>query len=229
IEGDSIELSRALSLPLKEVRIIRDIQAFWAIDLGSDGIPDRIDYKDSYDANDTINVRMTDRFTVRVRLSKSPEFLQFTKYIIEYARNNPLFQQKNQVRLAQNSEIRERLIYDIDQLDSLQKIKYFEETRKKISPSGGQLVFLQEKNAPTELIYDNIYTLYARKQAIDSEMEIYKDILTLLNDFTQPARPIDASILYYGKHYIPMFFIGTLILLILFANRKKLVEVYKKY
>jgi len=226
IEGDTTSLAQALSLPHGKVRIINDIQAFWAIDLGNDGVPDKVDYKDSYVKNDTINVRMTDRFIVRMRLVNSREFSQFTGNILEYASRNPLSQQKNQIRLAQNNEIRTRVIYDINQLDSLQKVKYFEETRSRIPSSGGQMIFLQQQN--TQLIYPDIYGLYTRKQAIDTELEIYKDIVTLLNDFTQPARPINSNT-YYITKYVPVFFIITLILLILLANMKKLVEVYKKY
>ena len=44
-ENDSIALGEALSLPPEKVRLIRDIQAFWAIDMLNDGIPDKIDYK----------------------------------------------------------------------------------------------------------------------------------------------------------------------------------------
>ena len=87
-----------------------------------------------YNMSDTVNKRMWDRFVVRARLTVPQEFPLLSDKILEYARQNPLFQQKNQVRLAQNKEIQVRLIYDIDQLDSLQKIKYFEETRKKLSP-----------------------------------------------------------------------------------------------
>ena len=179
--------------------------------------------------SDTVKKRMWDTFVVRARLTVPKEFPLLSDKILEYARQNPLFQQKNQVRLVQNKEIQVRLIYDISQLDSLQKIKYFEETRKKLSPpSGGKLVFLQEKNAPTELIYDNIYTLYSRKQAIDAELELYNNVITLLDDFTQPNRPIN-GIIYYGKYIIPTLFMLCFILLILIDQRKKLQEIFRKY
>ncbi|MEI6048926.1 MAG: hypothetical protein WCS03_08520 [Bacteroidota bacterium] len=226
IENDSLALSAALSMPLENVRFVKDIQAFWAIDLGNDGIPDKIDYKNSYNVNDTVNIRMADRFVVRARVSVPQEFALLRERILEYAGQNSLFQLKNQVRLAQNKEIQVRLIYDINQLDSLQKVKYFEETRSRIPASGGQMIFLQQQN--TQLIYSDIYALYSRKQAIDTELELYKDVLTLLNDFTTPARPVN-GLLSYCKIYVPIFFIFTLVLLIIFANRKKLLAVYKKY
>ncbi|MCX6327625.1 MAG: hypothetical protein NT144_13395 [Bacteroidia bacterium] len=228
IENDSMSLAAALSLPMEKVRLIKDIQAFWAIDMLNDGIPDNVDYKNNFYSNDTTNKRMEDRFVVRGRLAVSKEFPLLSERILEYTRQNPLFQLKNQVRLAQNDEIRVRLVYDIDQLDSLQKVKYFEETRRRIPASGGQMIFLQEQQQNTQLIYDNIYTLYSRKQAIDADMEIYKDVITLLNDFTQPARSINGT-LYFGKTIIPAFFTICLLLLILIDNRKKLQEIFRKY
>jgi hypothetical protein len=225
--GNRTALRAALSLSPEEVMLIRDIQAFWAIDILNDGIPDLIDYKNEYN-NDTVNKKMSDRFVVRAKTRDPNEFSALGDKILGYVRQNPLFQQKNQVRLVQNKEIQVRLIYDIDQLDSLQKIKYFEETRKEIVPAGGQMVFLQEKNTPTELIYDNIYLLYTKKQAIDTDLELYKDVVTLLNDFTQPNKPINGT-LHYAKGIVPELFILCLLILILIDNRKKLLEIFRKY
>lgn len=226
LEGDSSSLSNALSLSPDESQNVLDIQAFWAIDLAADGVPDKVDYKDNYDPTDTINIRMKDRLVVRVKLVDNKGFSPLTQKIIGYVNKNELFQQKNRVRITQFNEIRDRLIYDINQLDSLQKVKYFEETRSRQPNSGGQMIFLQEQN--TQLIYSDIYNLYTRKQSIDSELELYQDVVTLLNDFTQPARPTN-GLPFYGKLIIPLLFGITLILLILLENRKKIAEIYKKY
>ncbi len=219
-------LAEALSLSPVEVWKIKDIQAFWAIDMLSDGIPDQVDYKNDFKSNDTIDKRMQDRFIVRARVSDPQEFSLIRDKIIEYIKQDPLFQQKNQVRLAQNKELQLRLTYDIKQLDSLQKVKYFEETRSKMRSSGGQIVFLQEQN--TQLIYSDIYTLYTKKQAIDLDMDLYKDVVTLLSDFTIVTIPINDT-LSYVKDIVPIFLISSLIILILLENRKKLRKVFDKY
>ncbi len=120
----------------------------------------------------------------------------------------------------------ERLDYDIVQLDSLQKVKYFEETRNRKPENGGQMIFLQEQN--TQLVYTDIYDLYARKQAIESERDLYKDIITVLSDFSLPARR-DNGAVYYAKVVVPTFFCLTLLMLVILANRKKVDEIFKKY
>lgn len=225
--NDSLAMGAALSLSPDKKRFIKDIQAYWAIDLAKDGIPDRVDYKNNYNVNDTMNVRMTDRFIVRARLTDPKEFSHLSEKIIKYVNQNPLFQQRNLFRLARISELHERLIHDISQLDSLQRVKYFEETRNRIRASGGQMVFLQEQN--TQLIYSDIYSLYARKQIYDQDLEIYQDILSLLNDFIVPTTPINGSWMFYGKKIIPTLFILCLLILLFIHNRKKLLEVFRKY
>jgi hypothetical protein len=137
-----------------------------------------------------------------------------------------LFQQRNRVRLKQNLELLSRLNKDITQLDSLQKVKYFEETRNRQPLNGGQMVFLQEQN--TQLIYADIYSLYSRKQIIESEGDLYHGIVTVLSDFSLPAKRYNGTA-FYALKIIPVLFSFTLLILILLANRKKLIEVYNKY
>ncbi|MBK9390226.1 MAG: hypothetical protein IPN68_08555 [Bacteroidetes bacterium] len=119
-----------------------------------------------------------------------------------------------------------RLNIYIKQLDSLQKVKYFEETRKRTSQTGGQIVFMQEQN--TQLLYNDIYALYLRKQHIESEMEINKGIVTVLSDFTVPTTRIN-GLVFYAKQVIPIILIITLFFLIIFVNRNKLIDLYKEY
>lgn len=225
-ENNSIALSAALSVKPESVDNILDISAFWVIDQHKDGIPDYVDYKNNHNVYDTINIRMRDRLDIRVKIKSPQELSLIRDGIVTFIKNDSLFQQKNRVRLRQNLELLTRLNYDILQLDSLQKVKYFEETRNRKPQSGGQMIFLQEQK--TQLVYTDIYTLYARKQALESEIDLYKGIVTVLSDFSLPAIR-DNGGLYYGKKIIPLFFFLTLLILILVANKKKLEEVYKKY
>ena len=225
-ENNEQALADALSFESEKVKNIIDINAFWIIAKGKDHVPVVVDYSNNQYVYDTINVRMQDRLDIRVRI-KSPQGLSsLQNAIISFINKDSLFQQRNRLRLKQNKELFSRLDYDIFQLDSLQKIKYFDETRAHKPQNGGQMIFLQEQK--TQLIYTDIYILYARKQALESERDLYKDIVTVLSDFNLPSKA-ENDLHYYGKHYIPMFFGITIILLIILANRNKLKEVYKRY
>jgi hypothetical protein len=63
---------------------------------------------------------------------------------------------------------------------------------------------------------------------LEEENNLYKDIVTVISDFTVPSER-DNGPIYYAETIIPAFFILTLLILIFVANRKKLNEVYNKY
>ena len=225
-ENNQVALSIALTMKPESVKNISDISAFWIIDLSRDGIPDYVDYKGNHGAYDTINIRMQDRFDIRVKIN-SPQDLNLVRDgIIKFIESDSLYQQRNRLRLRQNLDLLTHLNYDILQLDSLQKVKYFEETRNMKPSGGGQIVFMQEQK--TQLVYGDIYALFERKQKLESEQDLYKGVVTVLSDFTFPTRR-DNGAMYYGKQVIPIVFLITLLILIILSNRKRLEEVYKKY
>lgn len=219
-------LAEAVALTPEQVNNIIDISAFWIIDKGRDDISDYVDYKNKHNIYDTINVRMQDRLDIRVRINSPQEFPNIRRGLISYINSDSLFQQRNRFRIRQNHELLFRLNYDIVQLDSLQKVKYFEDTRIKQPLTGGQMVFLQEQK--TQLVYTDIYSLYSRKQALEAERDLYNGIVTVLSEFSLPSKQENGAI-YYGKFVIPILFGITVIILILIANRKKLKEIYNRY
>jgi hypothetical protein len=219
-------LSEAIDLNPEQIGNIGDVSAFWIIDNSKDGIPDYVDYDESHSIYDTVNTRMIDRFDVRVQINSPQELSYLRQSLINYINSNPLFQQRNSLRLKQNQEIISRLDYDIAQLDSLQKLKYFEETKNLQSKTSGQMIFLQEQK--TQLVYPDIYSLYDKKQKMEMDQLIYKDIVTILSDFTIPSERVNGGS-YYAKFFVPIFFGITLLVLIFMANRKRLQELYHKY
>ena len=219
-------LSGALSMKPDMAKNISDISAYWIIDQSRDGIPDFIDYRGNHNSADTVNIRMQDRLAIRAIINSPQDLSLVRDGIIRFVSDDSLFQQRNRLRLKQNQDLLGRINYDIIQLDSLQKVKYFEETRNIRPASGGQIVFMQEQK--TQLVYGDIYSLYARKQLLESERDLYKGIVTILSDFSLPARR-DNGGLYYGKFIIPLFFAIALLILIILANRRKLDEIFKKY
>jgi len=220
------ELASALSVSTEKVNSIKDIEAFWMIDMGKDNIPDYIDFHGKHDVLDTSNVRMTDRFVIRVKTSVPQELSAIRDGIFSYVHNNQFYVEQNTLRLRQVDDLLARIDYEVQQLDSLQKLKYFEESRRLMPKEGGQMIFLQDYE--TQLLHNDISELIRQKQDLERTKTIYPGIITLLNDFTPPNKP-DNGMLYYGKVVIPVIFILTIILILLILNRNKLTEAYKKY
>lgn len=223
LKSDFQSLSAALKIDSSLSKEIQDIKPAWIIGSKRERIPGYIDISNKFNESDTSNARMRDRMAIRV-VSKSTLDLNVLKNgIITFINSDSLLNQKNRIRLKQNREMLTRLNTDIMQLDSLQKLKYFEDTQPK---SGGQMIFLQEQK--TQLIYSDIYTLYGRKQTIESEIGLYGEIVTVLNDFSTPSISSHNG-LFYGKNIVIILFLLTLLSLVLISNRKKILEIYNKY
>jgi hypothetical protein len=225
IDGNFESLAGSLNISADAARRIRDINAYWIIDINKDRSPDYVDYLNDFNYSDTNVVKMYDRISIRVKTRSSDDFTLLRNGIISYVDNDSLFQYRNRVRFRQNSEILKRLSYDINLLDSLQKVKYFEETRNKIRGTSSQMVFLTEKK--TKLFYDDIYDLYSRKHNLEVEVSLYKDIVTVISDFAKPFKPRTKTTFYAG-FIIPVFFLITIIFLVVRRNKKSLGEVFDK-
>lgn len=226
IEDNKPALIDAISSTPEQVRNLIDINAFWIIDKNRDNTPDYVDYNNNHNVYDTVNVRMQDRLDIRVRIKAPQELNKVRDGIIKFIESDSLYQQRNRVRIRQNREMLTRLNYDILKLDSLQKVKYFEETRNSQPKTGGQMIFLQEQK--TQLVYPEIYALYIRKQSLESDRDLYKGLATVLSEFSLPAKR-DNGGLFYAKIVVPILFGLVLLILIITANRMKLREVFNKY
>lgn len=225
-ENNKNAIASAFELNKEKIDVVNDIQAFWIIDKGKDGTPDYIDYSDNHNVLDTLNVRMKDRFAIRIKINSPKDLNELRDGIFKYVEHNNYFIEQNNFRISQTDERLKRISYDIIQLDSLQKFKYYEEAKKKIGEKGGQLVFLQDQK--TQLVYDEIYKLYDLKQYYEKQKMIYPGIINLLSDFTVPAKPKNSGS-YYAKYLVPIFFSVCLLILILLHNRNKLKNIFNKY
>ncbi len=225
-EMNKSALSDAMGLTTDKVSNILDISAYWFIDKKKDGIPDYVDYTNTHNVYDTTNIRMQDRFDIRVSIKEPQDLGMIRNSVISFINNDSVFLQRNRLRNRQYQELLVRLNIDIKQLDSLQKVKYFEETKNFSQRVGGQIVFLQEQK--TQLLYQDIYNLFSRKQYVDSELTLHSGIVTVLSDFSVPFKRVNGG-LFYAKKLVPIFFGLTLLLLILIANHKKILDIFNKY
>ncbi|MFN8209387.1 MAG: hypothetical protein U0T33_00270 [Bacteroidales bacterium] len=223
IKKNWIELSKSLKMVPEDIKPIKDVEAFWIIDNGNDGVPDYVNYDGKFNVYDTVNVRMTSRLAIRIIGKLSNDNTKIKESIFKYIENNPYFIAQNTERLNLLNQTLSRLEYDIVQLDSLQKIKYFEETKNKVPEKGGQMVFLQEQK--TQLVYNDIYNLWSKKQNLERQKNLFSGIITLLNDFTPPDK------LNQGLFFYPVVLISSavglcLIILIFSANKRKILDFY---
>ena len=224
---DKSILSETLEISKETSDNIVNIGAFWIIDLNRDSIPDKVDYYNNHNVHDTINVRMKDRFDIQVKIKSLQNLNKVRDALIHYINSNQFFQEKNKIRLNQLSESLKRMDVDISRIDSLQKVKYFEEPRLKATQSNGQIVFIQEQNY-TQLLHKDIHSLIKEKQFLETELNMYNQIVTVLNDFTIPVERTN-NLSYFAVRVIPALLIPVLLLLIFISRREAIKKIFEKY
>ena len=223
-EDNKQALAQSLNLDSAEVENIVDIEAFWIIDRNRDGIPDLVDYRNRYDQDTTVT-HMASRFDIRVKTLQPQSLDKVKDGILYHINTNQFFERINRIRLIQLEERIAKTETELSELDSLQNYKYFEE-RQKGKFSEGQMVFLSEQE--TKLFHGSVFELYQSKQNLDRELDIYSEIVTVLDDFTPPAQP-ENSYLDIAKRWVILFFVLGLVFVITISFRKELISVYRKY
>ena len=218
-------VASSLSISENEASDLAGLSAYWVIDINHDDIPDYVDYKGKHNPADTVNVRMSDRFVVEVASLDPLNLSNIREGLIRYAQNQPLAGNANTQRTKRLNELIVRTNIDIQELDSLQKVKYFEETRSRMSEAG-QIVLLQEQQ--TQLFYHDIQNLISQRQTYEREIALYPDVVTVISDFLPSASRVNTAF-YYSKITVPLALFLTIILLLLLKNRKKIVEILDKY
>jgi hypothetical protein len=224
---DKSILTEALGISKETSDNILNIGAFWIIDLNRDSIPDKVDYYNSHNVHDTIDVRMKDRFDIQVKIKSLQDLNNVRNGLIHYINSNQFFQEKNKIRLSQLSESIKRMEIDLSRIDSLQKVKYFEETRQRATQSGGQIVFNQGQSI-TQLLHEDINKLLKEKQIMEIELNMYSQIVTVLNDFTIPAKRTN-NLSYYATRTLPVLLIPVLLIMIFISRREAIKKILEKY
>ena len=225
MEKNTSEVSSFLDITENESSDLVKLSAYWVIDINRDGVPDYVDYKNKHDPADTVNVRMSDRFVVEVSSLDPFNLVNIRNGLIKYAESHPLAGNANAQRIRRLNELIERTNFDIRELDSLQKVKYFEETRSRMSEAG-QIVLFQEQQ--TQMFYRDIQNLMAQRQGYERELALYPDAVSVISDFLPSSTRVNTAF-YYSKITVPSAFFLAIILLLLAKNRKRIVEILNKY
>lgn len=207
----------------KENHNLLGLDVFWVIDLADDNIPDFIDYEKKHDVLDTVNVIMRDRVAIRMIGNDFAKFGLYRDRIIDYLNTEEKFVFQNEIRISQGNERKERVGIEINLLDSLQKVKYFEEYRRYESLPG-QVLFMQDNS--TQLLHEDILDLYERKFNIEKNLEIYPEIVTLLNDLE--ISPRLNILMYYFFRSSGLALLLTIVVLIFIRNYSSLKNLYKR-
>jgi len=210
-------LSDELDMSLQDVKKLKGLETFWYYDIGDDGIYDGIDTERRF-LSDTNVVKVEDEFIIRAAVRDPGIIEKMEDGLIYYLEANPLFKALNQQRLSDLEANINQTQYEIDKLDSLQKREYYTNT-DQLRQKEGQIVFTSENVVQT--YHNDMFRLLQLKQRYEGELNIYSDVVTIIEGFTLPIKQANDSIAYAKK--IIWYYLGLAMLLaIVVTFRKKI-------
>lgn len=210
-------LSTEINLDIEDASAIKSLQPFWYYDIGGDGIFDGIDTEGRF-LSDTNVVIIDSVFVLHATIYDPNILMSLEEGLVHYLEANPFFEALNKQRLSDLDALLKQTEYEIAKLDSLQKREYYtnpDDLRQK----DGQIVFTSEK--VVRMYHSQMFQLLQLKQDCERDLNLYKDVVTVLEGFTEPVEPENGTT-YYAKKLV-WFYLGlALLLAVIITFRKKI-------
>ena len=210
-------LSEELNLSIEDASAIKGLDTYWYYDIGNDGIFDGLDTEREF-LSDTSIVKIDSVFSLRAEVYNSEVLEKLEDGLLFYLKKNSFLESLNKQRLSNLEAQLGQIEYEIEKLDSLQKREYYtnpDELRQK----EGQIVFTSEK--VVRMYHSQMLSLLEMKQECERDLNIYGDVVTILEGFTVPIEPDNGTIQYAKK--LVWYFLGLALLLsVLITFRKRI-------
>lgn len=197
--GNKVALALSLQLPDSLAKKIKNIEAFYYIDVNGDKKGDFADIKRSFNPSDTSKHIDDKKILVMVQVYDNKIFEKVKKGIFNYISNNSYLTTLNQIRVNELQELITYIEREISKLDSLQNVDYFKSDLKYSTSNDSRLMFLSEKDK--QMYYKDKMALINKKQEYTKEFELATKPLTIIKDFTPLAieeNPKGKYIVWFG-------------------------------
>lgn len=216
------EVSNSLGISIVQAKKIKSINAYFGIDLNKDGVVDFVDYKNTYNPKDTNQNRILNIFYLKVGVYDQSVLLDLKEGIKKYVKTNPFILNNNEIRKEQTMLLIKEYSNEIEKLYNLQKIQYFELPRIQKSGNGQILVFNEKE---FKLYHNEIIDLINKKLALEKELAINPEPITIIQEFSQLSRT--NNLLFYIKFLVPIFSLLGLCLSLIWQHKYSILQKIK--
>lgn len=220
--GNYDALSNELNLSIENASVIKDIETFWYYDIGGDGIFDGIDTERKF-LSDTSVVIIDSVFVVHAVVYDPAVLSDLETGMESYLESNPFLAALNKQRLSNLKALLIQTEYEIEKLDSLQKREYYTNS-DNLRQEEGQIVFTSEKTVRT--YHGDMFKLLQARQDCDRELNVYNEVVTIIEGFSVPVEPENGTVLYINK--LIWYFLGLAIFLSLIITYRDKIKDFKK-
>lgn len=220
-KGNTEALALTLQQPDSIAKKIKNIEAFYYLDVNGDEQGDFADFKHTYNPADTSQRIDNKRILVQVQVYDNNIFDKVRKGIFNYIASNPYLTKLNEIRVQELQELIAYIESEVQKLDSLQNVDYFKTDSRYSTSNDNRLMFLSEKDK--QMYYKDKMSLISRKQSYSKELELATKPLTIIKDFTPLAieeNPKGKYIIMFGF----WFGVGGYFLLFILKFKQKISE-----
>ncbi|HOU69273.1 MAG TPA: hypothetical protein PKW49_11980 [Paludibacteraceae bacterium] len=221
-DDDFTGLASALNIPDSLSKKIRGVDSYYLIDMNKDSIFDMIDFSNKYKASDTANVRLNDGIAISLKMSDVSSFSAMETALVNYFSNNKYLQDLNMSRISNLDEMEKLLKKDLTEIDSLQRLEYFERNFKGVK-------ILKDFNINTDkqMFYFNKVDILRQKKAISNELLSKFDVVSVSTSFQPTAKAVNSKI-KTAINYCLVSYILFLIVALFYDYKKPIFEYLNK-
>jgi hypothetical protein len=190
-------LANYLNINVEQAKAIRNIKAYYGIDINRDRRWDYVDFKEAYNPRDTMQRRDPSFLHIKVSVYDENILPVLRQGLFKYINNNPYIVDYFEINKQQRIELLKVIEKEIGKIDSLQHARI----RKETNVEKGQMNFSLNNEQDAKLFYQDILNLNNQKQYIERSLELSKGPIVVVQDFTpleEEERPVTLYILVLG-------------------------------
>ncbi|MEZ5069633.1 MAG: hypothetical protein R2751_01355 [Bacteroidales bacterium] len=219
VKRNYLGIQDAFQIEQEDAKMIKNIEAFFLIDVNHDQIGDYVDYKYKYSAFDTSQHIVENRLLIRAEVFDSRVFHKVKAGLKYYVNNNPYLTKVNELRKEELDALINLVNGEIRKLDSLQQTEYFAKNVPEVGSNKEASLFLLSET-PTQLYYKDKIALLEKKLEYEQEFELSTDPITVIKDFTEldiEVNPLSDYLLKYARR---MALAGFVLILVVRWRKK---------
>ena len=178
VAGKSALLADFLNITKEQAEQVGSIKAFYGIDVNKDDKPDFIDFNETFNPNDTNQLRAPSFIYIRVTVYDEDILPTLRNGLIHYINSSTYLQDLFNISRLQKEQMIRNLQHEIEKIDSLQRSQF----RRRDNFDNRQTFSLS--NTPLlQTFQHEMRFLYEEIQTLERELELSNEIIVIVHDF----------------------------------------------
>ncbi|MDR0712779.1 MAG: hypothetical protein LBF89_00730 [Bacteroidales bacterium] len=213
-------LANFLQMDEEQAKKITFIKAYYGIDINRDGQLDYVDFDENYNAKDTSIRRLTTYLCLKVSVKDESIFVPLKDKILWYLQSNEYIRHLHEISIRQKIDFIHELDREMSKIDSIQNAQ--------LRQNMGNFKEIVLMNKPEmKLFHSDMLSLYSRKQSFERDTAIFKQPISVIQDFTLLGEE-DRNLQWYIFKGCVMGAITGLCFSLLWQYRKRIYQLIRE-